>query len=409
MVVSQQDRRGRRNLSLLIAGRCNLRCAYCYQTHVRTRPRMEWGTARAALEGLLRWSPAELHVAFSGGEPLLEAGLLRDAVEYVEARRSEASSVEYVVTTNGTLMDPDTLEFLVAHDIAVDVSFDGLPGAQRRRAAGSFERLDGLLVRVRATQPDYFRRRLAVGVTLTAATIPMLSDSIGYFLDRGVGEIHVDPLLTWDPDWSEAAEAELRRQVGLVVATSLGHWQRSREVPVTFLRSGGKREDRVMSRFLCSACSGESLSVDADGRVWGCHLFASSLQDLPPLGREVAEVLDLGDIRDPRLEERIARLPQAGQSLPVLNDLEDKASSYGRCGECRFLADCVLCPLAICHVPGPPDPRRIPDFTCAFNRITFQAAADFRAQTAVGRLFDALERLEKPLRRLKEEIATSVG
>jgi hypothetical protein len=142
------------------------------------------------------------------------------------------------------------------------------------------------------------------------------------------------------------------------------------------------------------------VAVDGEGHVWGCHLFASSLQRLPPLAREVSEILDLGRIDDPDLDGRLAELPRAAHSLRLLADTKAKQSSRDACAECPHLEECLVCPLATCHIPDNLDPTRVPDLHCAFNRITLEAAAVFQERTLETRLLQKLKRLDAPLRRL---------
>lgn len=47
----------------------------------------------------------------------------------------------------------------------------------------------------------------------------------------------------------------------------------------------------------------------------------------------------------------------------------DRYSSYGRCRDCEFVDECLVCPVASANIPGNTDPRRVPDSGCAFNRI----------------------------------------
>jgi sulfatase maturation enzyme AslB (radical SAM superfamily) len=392
----------RRRVDLLIAGRCNLRCSYCYQDRTRPRARMNLSTARAAVDALLRWSPEDLGLSFSGGEPLLEAELLREVVEYLDWRRPEGSPVEYTVTTNGTLLTPELTGFLLDHGFRVQISFDGVRAAQELRAPGSFDVVDGALRRLLAAHADSRRGTVAVEMTLTVAAIPRLAESVRYLVGLGLEHIQVGPVVTWEPGWCDAAENELRRQVEQVLADSLELFERERRSPVAFLRPTVRRRHRP---FVCSAASGDTVAVDSDGRVWGCHLFASSLQHLPHLAREVSEVLDLGSVDDPGLDNRLTHLPRAGRSLRLLTQMRDKLSSQHACGECPHVNACLVCPLATCHIPGNADPRRVPDQHCAFNRITLEAAAAYRERTLEARLLEKLERLEGPLRRINAALS----
>lgn len=133
---------GVRNLYLLVAGDCNLTCAYCYAQRGSfggSPSAMSPETLRTALE---RFVPTDgtLVVSFFGGEPLLELDLLRQAVAWGDALAAERQTgLRYVLTTNGTLLDDERLDFLKTHISHVAVSLDGcaeLTDAGRRFKTG---------------------------------------------------------------------------------------------------------------------------------------------------------------------------------------------------------------------------------------------------------------------------------
>lgn len=133
---------GVRNLYLLVAGDCNLTCAYCYAQRGSFgggSGAMSPETLRTALE---RFVPTDgtLVVSFFGGEPLLELDLLRQAVAWGDALGAERRTrLHYVLTTNGTLLDDARLDFLKAHVSHIAVSLDGGPAmtdASRRFRVG---------------------------------------------------------------------------------------------------------------------------------------------------------------------------------------------------------------------------------------------------------------------------------
>jgi len=367
---------------------------------------MEWDTARSAAETLLRWTDDDFEIGFSGGEPLLAGDLMRRFVTYFESRRPAGSKVRYVVTTNGTLLDRAMTAFLVDHDMQLRLSFDGVRAAQDLRDPASFDVLHSLAGRLRTDYPDYFRSRVSIGSTVSVASIPYLADSATYLLGLQIENIQIEPVVTWEGDWDAAAERELGRQIDRILEISLDHWQRVRSVPVNFLvPEPGSDTSMMRPPFACGACIGNGVSVDPDGRAWGCHLFSSSVQEVPPMGQGVSKLMDLGHIADPFLDQRLAELPRRALEEPILGNLDTKCSMLGACRDCEFLHGCVICPASAIHLPVAHDPLRVPDFSCVFSRLTQQAAAEFRRRTAAARFFDLLDRFEDPLQQLNEAIS----
>jgi len=355
---------------VLTAG-CNLRCGYCYQNDKKPRS-MEWETLRASADLLLASRRPEVRMLFIGGEPLLEFPLIRRAVDYIEAARPPHLTVRYQVVTNGTLLREEQARFLVEHDFEVQLSFDGVPAAQDLRGPGTFAVLDRLLERLREQHPHFFATKVSVALTLVPATIPFLADSIDYFLGKGIPQIAVSPALTHQSAWRDELMAELDAQFARIFAASLAHLRQTGEVPFKlFRRERGESDELPDGIGMCGVGRGETPAIDVDGQVHGCVMFVDSYQKFPTkFLRTRLEAMRMGALQDPRLPQRMAAYPAAAAAARIFDDKQDKYSSYGRCGECRFLARCGVCPVSIGHQPGNDDPRRIPDFQCAYNLVS---------------------------------------
>jgi sulfatase maturation enzyme AslB (radical SAM superfamily) len=360
-----------RLLELILTANCNLRCSYCYQNAKQGR-RMEWETLRTALDIVLRSDPPEVAVLFYGGEPLLELPLIRRAVAHVTGARPTGKRVHYVMSTNGMLLDEETAVFLAEHRFETQLSFDGVPEAQAARGLGTHGKLDALLDRLRRDHPLFYRRDFRTSITLHSGNLHHLADSIGYFLDKRVARIDFGPLFTHDPGWTDAHMAELDRQLARVFERSVRHYEDTGEVPVeAFRKTTEPSRHAPQGRAMCGVGGGTSLAVDVDGQVTGCVTFADSYQRLPSeLLKSRLDSMRMGDVRDEALPRRLALYPEATRAAGIFNGKHRKHSSYGRCGECRYLEDCSVCPTSIGHIPGNTDPDRVPDNVCAFNLVS---------------------------------------
>ena len=397
-------------VELMLSGRCNLACAYCYQDRRRVRGSLAWDSVRAALDAVIDRAPEEFGVEFSGGEPLLEPDLLRRAVEYVERHRA-GRTVSYMLTTNGTLLSRDLLRYARRHRFRIRLSFDGVAPAQDLRSSGTFVILDRLLNLLRDEYPTYFRDSVNVGMTLLASTIPHLAESVRYFIGKGVADIGVSPHSTWDPDWQAASRAELQEQVDEILKLSLDHWRRTRLVPVEFLSGPPVRESRrLIGELMCGAADGKAMAVDPNGRAWACPVFAASVRSLPTLATEASRTLALGNVGAPALTKRLRQLPGKARALRIFTDRRSKRSSYGACSDCRYVPDCHVCPASICYIPGNRDPDLIPDFPCAFNQVTIEARRRFDEMTGGQASAPWHDDMRKTLRELGDAIkASSAG
>jgi sulfatase maturation enzyme AslB (radical SAM superfamily) len=375
-----------RALDVVLTSACNLRCAYCYQGRHGAR-RMSWGTLRAAADRLLSSRHPERTLAFYGGEPLLARPLLERAVEHVE-RRCGNRRVQFTVATNGTLLDAVAARFLAAHGVRTALSFDGVAQAQERRGTGTFTLLDARLDALRRDEPVFFKDRLEIALTLTGANLPFLASSVDYLLSKDVRTIKISPLLTHDPDWTERHEEQLDRQLEAVRAASLAFYRARGRVPVQVLHRTAERRASPPPRssWLCGVPRGDALTVDVDGQVTGCVLFVTSYQQLTPWLASRLQPMRLGDVRDPELPARVVGDRAAARAAEIFDRRALKRSGARRCRECELAEGCVVCPVSIAHQPGAPDPHRIPDAHCSFNRLVAKHRALFPVQPSLAEL-----------------------
>jgi sulfatase maturation enzyme AslB (radical SAM superfamily) len=381
-------------VTLLLSGRCNLACAYCYQAARSCGDRLSWENARAALDQILASKARFRAVEFSGGEPLLEWNLLTGCAGYVESRRQKGRPIRFLLTTNGTLLTPEMLAWLEANRFSLRLSFDG-PGAQGRRSAGSLERLDCLLEEIRGHHPSLFRR-LRVHAAVLPSSVESLAESAAYFLRKGVPEVFFYPVAGGGEPWSMEGIAGLRAQAAKIVQMSAAHLAHCGTVPVLFLRAGAPGwPDCPKGAALCGASRGDGFCVDPDGRAWSCPFFAASLANPPEVAREAARVADLGEVADPRFSSRLAALPGRAASVGLISGRERKRSGYRACAGCEFLSQCAVCPAAAAAENPEGDPGRVSDFACAFSTATLEARRNFAARTAGAEAEAQFQRLRQ--------------
>ena len=372
---------------ILTAG-CNLRCSYCYQNDKKAR-RMDWDTLRAAVDLVLASERPEVSLLFVGGEPLLEFDQIRRAVGYAEAHRQAWKRIRYEIITNGVLVRDEHLDFLVDHDFEVQLSFDGVTPAQDLRGRGTFAVLDQLLRRIRVERPAFLAEHLTVAITLTVANLPHLAASVTYFLDNGVQDLAISPAVTDQREWAPASIDELEAQFAQVFEHSLRVFNRTGSVPLTvFRRQEGDSVHKPQGQSMCGVGRGETAAVDVDGQVHGCVMFAESYQVFPTVFlRSRFEAMQMGHLEDSRFADRMAAYPAAARAAEIFHDKQDKYSSYGKCADCRHMPRCAVCPVSIGNAPGNTDPRRVPDFLCAYNLVSLKYREMFPTRpTLVQRL-----------------------
>ncbi|MGN1133143.1 MAG: 4Fe-4S cluster-binding domain-containing protein, partial [Oscillospiraceae bacterium] len=105
-------------MCLHISHDCNLRCKYCFAStgdFGKGRKLMDFATGKMAIDFLLEKSGNRkfLEVDFFGGEPLMNFDVVKQIVEYARSKEKEyGKTFRFTVTTNGMLMDDDTIDFI---------------------------------------------------------------------------------------------------------------------------------------------------------------------------------------------------------------------------------------------------------------------------------------------------------
>lgn len=120
------------HLILQVTQNCNFRCSYCPYTdntgiqRLHSTQRMTIDSARRALDFLHKHSidAPTITVGFYGGEPLLEFALIKQVV-YEAEKMFEGKELSFNMTSNGSLLTNEVLDFLTDQNFTLSISLDG--------------------------------------------------------------------------------------------------------------------------------------------------------------------------------------------------------------------------------------------------------------------------------------------
>jgi len=158
-----------RHLTLQVTQQCNLRCEYCaysgiYENRVHSDRNMDWKTAKKAIDFFLLHSrdSQEIVLGFYGGESLLQFPLIKKCITYIE-EQVEGKRIRYSITTNGTLLNDEVIDFLVEKDVSLSISLDGSKEEHDkhrkfRSGSGSFDCIMDRLRHLKERFPEYYKR-----------------------------------------------------------------------------------------------------------------------------------------------------------------------------------------------------------------------------------------------------------
>lgn len=272
-----------RSLSLNVAQACNLACGYCYAAGGEfggPARQMSWEVARESVQRLIDSAPSgeRVHLAFMGGEPLINRDLVRRVTEWACAYGTpRAVGTTFAITTNGTLLEAGDADFFEAHGFAVTVSLDGL-GTEHdalrpfRGGAGSFQRI------VRNVQPLLHAQRrmqVAARVTVTPQNL-RLRETLDGLIDLGFHSVGFSPMLSSPSGQLQLEPAQLEVLLAQMVSCGAAFEAATvagRRYPFENLATALHEIHRGTHRpYPCGAGAGY-LSVSAQGDYFACHRF----------------------------------------------------------------------------------------------------------------------------------------
>ncbi|GDX82656.1 heme d1 biosynthesis radical SAM protein NirJ2 [Deltaproteobacteria bacterium] len=324
--IVARDRGGARGpwtLELYPTLLCNLSCGFCDSTVRHQRPVGELGAARMlALVSEAAALGARRVMILGGGEPLL-------APHTVEVmRRAKELGLSGMLTTNGTLLGPTTVDAIVAMVWdEVHISVDGARPRTHDRLrgqAGAFARTIRNVCRLRAARDAAGHGpRLSLHTVLTRENLDELPGIIRLAAALGAEAVEVDALVAYRPEQlvhalgpEELARLPLRVQEGLEEAARLGvRTTLSRLLKPEALQRG----ERAAPSPLAAAREGyhaapclkawHHLTISADGRVAPCCVLAGSGGSVAD--RPLAEVWEGDPFLTQVREGMLAGAPQA--------------------------------------------------------------------------------------------------
>ena len=117
------------NLLLEINRKCNLRCNYCYlgdKDNKEIKEEVFEKVIDIFIKEALKQNDKTIFISFIGGEPLLDFNKMISFIEFIEKKCKENKlKCRYGVTTNGTLLNKEIIDYLIWKGFDLKVSLDG--------------------------------------------------------------------------------------------------------------------------------------------------------------------------------------------------------------------------------------------------------------------------------------------
>ena len=270
-------------ISLAIAQKCNLGCAYCYAQQGEfggTAKNMSREVAEQAVDLLINNAQpgSRLNLAFLGGEPLANRALLQETTRRAAGMAAARGvTLGFSITTNGTLLTEADADFFEEFGFAVTVSLDGsreVHDAQRafKTGRGTFDRI------VRNLTPMFERQRrmqVTARVTVTPRNM-MLRRTLDEFVEMGFHTVGFSPMLASPNGQGELERHDLEVMLGEMIDCGREFERRTvaaEPYPFANMLNALREIERGTHRpYPCGAGAGY-FGVSAEGDLAACHRF----------------------------------------------------------------------------------------------------------------------------------------
>lgn len=260
-------------LTLCLTHDCTLRCRYCYAGRKYAHA-MSQETAERAIELGLEEAArtvGRLDVSFFGGEPLMEWDLLQHCHEYLRHCAAERSiPVRFGITTNGTLLTQDRLDWMAERDYLIGLSLDGSPAmhdTNRRFAdgSGSHAAVWEALERINRMP----RLRSKVICVVNPANHRYLREGVRWLHEHYRGDIGLN--FDYWSEWTDEQFDSLTEQLKKVTADMLDSYRSGQPMRVEAIE-GKIRSHLYEQSGFCNHCriGEQEIAVSVDGALFPC-------------------------------------------------------------------------------------------------------------------------------------------
>jgi len=271
-------------MCLHISHDCNMRCKYCFAStgdFGTGRKLMPVETGKLAIDFLIQHSKDRkfLELDFFGGEPLMNFNAVKEVVSYArEQEKIYHKKFRFTITTNGTLLNDDAIDFINSEMSNVVLSIDGRKEVndRMRPVTGGKGTYDIILPKFRKLVDqrdknlDYYVRG-----TFTKYNLDFAEDVFSLH-DAGFDQISVEPVVceskypyALTEEDIPAISAEYERLANKILENDRAGKHFNFFHFMIDLDAG----PCAIKRLKGCGCGNEYVAITPDGDIYPCHQF----------------------------------------------------------------------------------------------------------------------------------------
>ena len=295
-----------KSMCLHISHDCNLRCKYCFAStgdFGKGRKLMPVETGKKAIDFLLTHSGNRhnLELDFFGGEPLMNWDAVKEIVDYARSEEEEYNKkFRFTVTTNGVLLDDDSIDYINKEMKNVVLSLDGRKCVNDNmrlaiNGKGSYDvivpKFQKLVEkRLQGDNKEYYARG-----TFTKNNLDFAQDVYHIADDLGFDQLSVEPVIADASEPYAITEEDLPTIFAEYEKLAVEMIRRKKEEGRCFnffhFMIDLDQGPCAIKRLRGCGCGNEYVSVTPDGDIYPCHQFVGN--DEWKMGNLDDETLDV--------------------------------------------------------------------------------------------------------------------
>lgn len=197
---------------------CNMECEYCYEGKNKIYAMMDLNIANNVLRFIKDKTKTShsIEIVFHGGEPLLNYEMIKYIILEIKKWNIES---HFLMTTNGSRLDDDKIEFLIKYMDEISISIDGNKETQNKHRlfkdkTGSYDRIINgikkLIKKIEGTETG-----LRARMTVSLDTCNDLFDNISFLYQMGfkmiVPVLDFSNTINWTPEHLKVIVSSIKR------------------------------------------------------------------------------------------------------------------------------------------------------------------------------------------------------
>lgn len=254
------------SVKIHVSNTCNLKCSYCYASYGNYGTEeclMDISVASDIVEFIKRLKDIK-YVTFFGGEPFLAV----DIIEYI-CRELEEKHVEFLLQTNGTILNEKILEILQKYKIKITISLDGMKEINdyNRKFKSNRGTYDEIVKNIEIINKKLPNALQAIQGTLSKEFFSYNKYEIINFLHK----LTKAPIIKLECDININTinnKKKINEEIIIFFETLIHQKYIIEGYPYHFFRTflGG-----IYNEYLCSA--GNSISITTKGEIFPCQFY----------------------------------------------------------------------------------------------------------------------------------------